>query len=162
MQISSFANAVVARRSAGFFILWVIVAGLDPADVLAGAVASIVTAIVSVSLCPPMTARIDGLALTRLTIRFLRQSVAAGLDVAWRAFHPALPLHPGFVVHRTRLSGRSREAFRTMTSLLPGTLPVAANDDGTILVHCLDTRLPIAAQLAEEEALFSRAVRSEP
>jgi multicomponent Na+:H+ antiporter subunit E len=127
---------------------------------MAGVFASVVAAYVSLRLSPPTATRPNPVALLQLALRFLRQSVVAGVDVAWRAFHPALPLHPGFVTYHSGMSGRRRDAFCTMTSLLPGTLPVETRADGTILIHCLDTRLPIAEQLKDEEALFARATGS--
>jgi multicomponent Na+:H+ antiporter subunit E len=44
-----------------------------------------------------------------------------------------------------------------MTSLLPGTVPVD-EDDQTLLYHCLDVDQPVIAQLAEEEAAFTRVL----
>jgi hypothetical protein len=41
---------------------------------------------------------------------------------------------------------------------MPGTLPTGANDEGALLVHCLDTNQPVAANLRAEELLFMRAV----
>jgi multicomponent Na+:H+ antiporter subunit E len=42
-------------------------------------------------------------------------------------------------------------------SLLPGTVPTGSAEGG-LLIHCLDVGQPVAAQLAEEEALFARVV----
>ena len=56
--------------------------------------------------------------------RFLRQSIGAGIDVAWRALDPRLPLRPGFVVYPVSIPpGTARNVFTTLTSLLPGTVP---------------------------------------
>ena len=41
--------------------------------------------------------------------------------------------------------------------LMPGTLPTGADEQGTLLVHCLDTSQPVAANLKAEEQLFIRA-----
>lgn len=87
------------------------------------------------------------------------QSVAAGIDVAWRALDPRVPLRPGFIVYRSRLpSGPVRSAFCTMMSLLPGTLPSGSDDSGGLVIHCLDIEQPVVEQLAAEEALFVRAL----
>ncbi len=136
-------------------------AGTGLPDVLAGLVASVVATIVSLNLLPPTATRLNAVSLLWLSLGFLRQSVVAGVDVALRALHPRLNLHPGFVTYHCGLSGRSRDAFCTMISLLPGTLPVEVTDDGVIVVHCLDTGLPIAEQLAREEASFTSISRSE-
>jgi multicomponent Na+:H+ antiporter subunit E len=92
-------------------------------------------------------------------LRFLRQSIVAGIDVARRALDPRLPLRPGFVVHRTHLPpGPMRNAFCTMTSLLPGTLPCGSDGSHGLVIHRLDINQPVAEQLAREEALLMRAL----
>jgi hypothetical protein len=37
-------------------------------------------------------------------------------------------------------------------------LPAGSDENGALLVHCLDVGQPVAANLAREEALFSRAI----
>jgi multicomponent Na+:H+ antiporter subunit E len=92
-------------------------------------------------------------------LHFLRQSVVAGADVAWRALDPQLPLRPGFVLYPVALSpGPERNMFTTLMSLLPGTVPTGSDEKGGLLIHCLDVEQPVVAQLAVEEALFVRAV----
>jgi multicomponent Na+:H+ antiporter subunit E len=146
-------------RTAGYFVIWVIMAGTQPADLAAGLVAAGVAAAISLQLLPLGKGRVRPLLLARLALRFLRQSVVAGVDVAWRALHPRMPLRPGFITYDAQSSdGVSLSAFCTMTSLLPGTLPVGQNDNGRLVVHCLDTSQPVAAQLRQEETLFARAI----
>ena len=87
------------------------------------------------------------------------QSVLAGIDVARRAFDPRLPLKTGFVVYPVRYPrGPARNAFASLTSLLPGTVPVRDDAQG-LLYHCLDVEQPVAEQLAAEEEAVSRALR---
>ena len=91
-------------------------------------------------------------------MRFAYQSVAAGVDVAWRALDPRLPLRPGFVRYPVRFPpGAARNAFTTLTSLLPGTVPAGA-ERGHIVYHCLDVEQPVVSQLAAEEAALARAL----
>ena len=91
-------------------------------------------------------------------MRFLYQSVVAGLDVARRALDPRLPLRPGFVTYPVGFPpGTARNAFTTLTSLLPGTVP-AGEEGGAVLYHCLDVDQPVVSQLAAEEAALSRAL----
>ncbi len=66
-----------------------------------------------------------------------------------------MKLRPGFVVYRPRLqSANARSAFCALSSLLPGTLPAGSDEEGALLVHCLDVEQPVAANFAAEEALF--------
>jgi multicomponent Na+:H+ antiporter subunit E len=157
MNLAPSRPAVV--RALGFAALWIMLAGGNVADLAAGAVAALAATWASLSLLPPGTNRVRTIALTRLALRFLRQSVVAGVDVARRALDPRLPLHPGFVVYPVGLPpGPARNMFTTLMSLLPGTVPTGSVVGGGLLIHCLDVGQAVTAQLAAEEALFSRVV----
>ena len=92
-------------------------------------------------------------------LHFLRQSIAAGIDVAWRALDPRLRLRPGFVVYQAQLPpGTTREAFCAIMSLMPGTLPCGSAEGNGLTIHCLDVTQPVAEQLAAEEALCMQAL----
>lgn len=152
--------AAFALRAAACFVLWLMIAGRDAEGLPLGAATAAFAASASLRLTPPGRSRSRPLVFVRLFLRFARQSIVAGLDVAWRAFDPRLPLHPGFVVYRLdpTPSGVAQSAFCAFSSLLPGALPTGPDEDGALLVHCLDTRQPVVASLAAEEALFMRAL----
>jgi multicomponent Na+:H+ antiporter subunit E len=83
----------------------------------------------------------------------------AGADVARRALDPRLPVYPGFVLYPVGLPrGVARNTFTSLMSLLPGTVPTRLDNTGALLIHCLDMTQPVAAQLADEEALFARVI----
>ena len=146
-------------RLGGFLVFWVIIAGTEPVDLLFGAPAALIVTWASLQLLPPGTRRLRVVALARLVPRFLYQSIGAGVDVAWRALDPRLPLQPGFVTYRPRLPpGAALSAFCTVTSLLPGTLPSGTDESGRLMIYCLDKDQPIANQLATEEALLMEAL----
>jgi multicomponent Na+:H+ antiporter subunit E len=148
-----------AVRAVGFFVLWMMLTGGNPSDLVAGAVATLAATWASLRLLPSGTGRVRPAVLAGLALRFLRQSVVAGADVARRAFDPQLPLRPGFVVYTVGLPpGPATNMFITLMSLLPGTVPTGTHTNGALLIHCLDVEQPIAAQLAAEEALFVRAI----
>ena len=149
----------VVVRAVGLFVLWITLTGGNPADVVAGAVSALAATWASLRLLPPTTSRMRPAALARLVLRFLCQSVVAGADVARRALDPRLPLRPGFVVYQVGLPpGPARSMFTTLMSLLPGTVPTGSNEKGELLIHCLDSEQPVTAQLAAEEAVFSRVI----
>src|SRR5262247_330930 len=154
------ATAVIAR-AAWFLGLWLVLAGADLADLPAAALAVVAATWTSLRLLPPGGSRRSPIAVARLAVRFLYQSVVAGLDVARRALDPRLPLRPGFVAYPVRFPpGTARNAFTTLTSLLPGTVP-AGEEGGDLLYHCLDVDQPVVSQLAAEEAALSRALRDD-
>jgi multicomponent Na+:H+ antiporter subunit E len=87
---------------------------------------------------------------------FLRESVRGGWDVAWRVFHPHLPVAPGFVRFSTVLpEGPARHLFANVVSLLPGT--VAAGFEGDdVIVHAIDVNSGVESSLrAVEERVAS-------
>jgi len=146
-------------RAVWFLGLWLVLAGADRADLPVGAFAAVVATWTSLRLLPPSGSRRSPVAITRLALRFLRQSVVAGADVAKRALDPRLPLRPGFVAYSVRLPpGTARNAFTALTSLLPGTVP-AGDESGQLVYHCLDVDQPVASQLAAEEAALAQALR---
>jgi multicomponent Na+:H+ antiporter subunit E len=149
-------------RGAGFLGLWIVLIGLDPVDLVVGVFTAAGATWASLRLLPAGSHRPRLAALPRLMLRFLWQSVVAGVDVARRAFDPRLPLKPGFVLYRTRYPrGPARNAFASLTSLLPGTVP--CRDDGEGLnYHCLDVGQPVAEQLAAEEEAVARALPRTP
>jgi hypothetical protein len=86
-------------------------------------------------------------------------SLPSPADVARRALDPRLPLQPGLIAYPVRLArGAARNTFCTLSSLLPGTLPVATDERDALVVHCLDTGEPIERQLGVEEALLTRVM----
>jgi multicomponent Na+:H+ antiporter subunit E len=87
-------------------------------------------------------------------------SVVAGLDVARRALSPSMTLHPGFITDPVELPrGPLRTWFASITSLMPGTVPVADERDA-LVYHCLDVSQPVVEQLKAEEAAWAPALRS--
>jgi multicomponent Na+:H+ antiporter subunit E len=148
-------------RAAGFLAFWLILFGFGPADLPVGALTASAATWASLRLLPPGPWRLRPLALARLAFRFLWQSIIAGVDVARRALDPRLPLRPGFVAYPVRFPpGNARNAFTTLTSLLPGAVP-AGDDSGQLVYHCLDTDQPVLSQLAAEEAALSQAIRND-
>jgi multicomponent Na+:H+ antiporter subunit E len=147
-----------AARWAGFFCLWLVLFGIDATTLLAGAATAVVAAWTSVRLLPPGAVRLRTGALATLVLRFFWQSAVAGADVARRALDPSLPLRPGLVRCPTRLgTGLACDAFCSLSSLLPGSLPVGS-DRGALLVHCLDVGQDLPARMAAEEAMFLAAL----
>jgi len=146
-------------RTAGFLGFWLILSEFSAVDLLVGVLAALMAASASLRLLPPAQWTFRPVVLAGLVVRFVQQSIWAGIDVAWRALDPRLPLRPGFVSYRPHLPpGPARNAFLTMTSLLPGTLPCGPDEEGGLAVHCLDVSQPVVEQLTAEEAAFSRAV----
>jgi multicomponent Na+:H+ antiporter subunit E len=140
-----------------FVGLWLVISLGNLAQVPAGIIVAVAATWVSLRLFPPAEMRISPRHLGPFIARFLRQTVVAGADVAWRALHPNLPLQTGFVIFPSNLPrGPARSAFLTIASLLPGTLPAGTDRNGAARIHCLDVTQPVVADLSADEDLFRR------
>lgn len=146
-------------RGGAYFLFWIVLAGTGPKDLAVGAITAGIAAWLSLQLIPADELVLHPLTALKLFLRFLWQSVVAGVTVARIALSPVMELRPGMVAYRTRLHpGNRRHLFMTYSSLLPGTLPTATDDGDLITVHALDTSQPVSQQLAEEEDRLSAAV----
>lgn len=145
-------------RGAGLFALWlVLVVEPKAGDLVVGAFAAAAATWTSLRLLPPEAGRVRFLALVALVPRFLWQSVVAGVDVARRAFAPRVRIDPGFVSCPTDFPrGAARNAFASVTSLLPGSVP-SGEEEGAIVLHCIDVAQPVAEQIAAEERHYAKA-----
>jgi multicomponent Na+:H+ antiporter subunit E len=89
--------------------------------------------------------------MARFTWYFGRASLAGGVDVAWRAVHPRLPIDPQMMEYQSRLPpGTAQVFFANAISLCPGTVSACLRD-GRLTIHVLDAQQPIRARLGELE-----------
>lgn len=153
-------HAGSAGRFLAFLALWCILMGLDPKDLVVGLFASACGTLAAAALLPGSARWPSVRGLMRFAAAFLRQSLLAGIDVAKRAFSPRLPLAPGFVAFRPSLpAGLYRDAFVSLSAMMPGTLPVGSDGRDGVVVHCLDEHQPVLPEMAKDEARL-RAVFS--
>lgn len=144
-------------RAAAYFVFWVVLAGTSTKDLAVGVVTALAASWMSLSLLPQGELTLLPGRAIGLFLRFLWQSVVAGITVARIALSPVMPLRPGTVAYRTKLApGNRRLAFMTFASLLPGTLPTGTDDGDLISVHALDDAQPVDEQLSREEAKLTR------
>lgn len=138
-----------------YFLVWMVIAGSDTADVLPGIGAALLAGWASLRLMPPDRAggRVRWLAALRMLGHFAVVSLRAGLDVALRALAPRLRLEPGFALYRPQLPPTDAlDLFKAMTSQMPGTIPSGSEASGDIAYHCLDVTQAVRAELAQEES----------
>lgn len=99
--------------------------------------------------------RVSPAGLLQFGAHFLRRSLEGGIDVAWRALHPAMPLVPREEWRPLDLpAGPGRTLFVAVVSLLPGTL-VCEDAGGRVLIHSIST-----APQEKLDALEARVVRA--
>lgn len=144
-------------RAGAMFGLWLVLAGPDPIGLPFGMAAAALGAWASISLLPPVPLRFAPAAVTRLLFGTLRQSVAAGWDIALRALAREPRLAPGILAVPVALAPREgRDALRLLASLAPGALPLEPGEGRVLTLHVLDTGVPHAADIAGTEAAMSR------
>lgn len=148
-----------ARRALALLALWWVVAGLDRAGLAVGLAAALAGAWLSLALWPAGGARANPLRLALFVLRLMGLAVLSGCGVARRALDPRVRIRPGLVPVQLALPrGEARDLFLTLMTIVPGTIPSGAGEDGLVMVHCLDTTQPLDAGFSEEEALFRRAI----
>jgi len=143
----------VSRTLIFFLIWWVLTDGVI-ASLWIGIPAIALAVITSIQLLPPT--RFNGYQFLFFIPFFLKHSLQGGIDVAWRAFHPAMPIAPDLIEYKTQLPSGLPQVFMAITlNLLPGTLSVTIKNK-VIKVHVLDKQ---SAYLAEIEAVEQRIAR---
>jgi multicomponent Na+:H+ antiporter subunit E len=149
----------LAVRLALFAALWWILVDGLMYGLLVALLVLILTLVVSFVVIPAVHWRLPLIGIIRFIPYFLAASLRGGTDVARRAFHPGLPLRPGFVEHRLLLTpGPALLFFVGTVSLLPGTLSVQLSDRLRLHVLDLDSHEPERLMELEQRvaALFGR------
>lgn len=145
-----------------FYALWLLLSGARADFLLPGAFAALAAAGVSLTIWKRGGRRLRLLALPRYLLHFLWRSFVGGVDVAWRVFHPRLPVAPGFLTYRCRVPEETqRVLFCDSLSLMPGTLG-ARLEGGDALIHLLSRQGGEERQLAQEEVEIERLFGREP
>jgi multicomponent Na+:H+ antiporter subunit E len=137
-------------------LAWLGLNGNDLGSWLIGAPTALAAAGLGALLRADPRPRLRWRGLPPFAVFFLRESLRGGWDVAWRVFHPRLPVAPGFIHFATVLpEGPARHLFANVVSLLPGT--VAAGFDGTgVIVHAIDVNSGVETSLRAVERRVAR------
>jgi len=146
-------RSVWFRAVAFTFMWWMLTAG-SVNSWLVGAPVVLVATLISMVLVPPFSCSVVG--SVRFVPFFIWHSLRGGADVAWRAFHPKMPIAPGLVEFPLRLPpGMSRVFMVNTVSLLPGTLSVELGAN-RLKVHVLDTRKNVLSELIRLEQIIAK------
>lgn len=118
-------------------LLWLALNGLRYA--IPGLVAALAGAGMAAYLATIAPRPIPPLRLASFALFFVVESMRGGLDVAYRALHPALPIEPQFCRFSLDLPrGQPRTLMVSALSLMPGTLSAELEGGGdTLVVHAL-------------------------
>lgn len=142
---------MLTLRAALFALLWWLLTEGQHDSWWFGAPLVLLATAASQVLAPPSPRSFRG--LLHFVPFFIGHSLKGGIDVAWRALHPSLPITPILVDYRMRLPDEQARVFMVNTaSLLPGTLGARLEGE-RLQVHVLDGR---GSYQAELEALEQR------
>ena len=142
-------------RVVGLVAVWWILAGSEQEAWIVGIPTVFVATVISFRLLPIATWRWSLGGAARFVPYFVYCSTTGGVDVTRRALDPRLPLTPGLLHYRLRLpAGTARVFLANVISLLPGTLSADIRGD-TLVVHVLDTTLPILRRLQRLESIVA-------
>jgi multicomponent Na+:H+ antiporter subunit E len=107
-------------------------------------------------------ARISLRGAARFIPFFVEHSIRGGVDVAWRAFHPSLPLDASMHEMELRLQApAARSLFAAVVSLLPGTLSVDL-EGRHVRLHVLAGGEAALDRLRELEVVVGTMIRPTP
>jgi len=141
----------VVARAAGFAIAWLVITEVDSHALIPGVALSVAAALLSLALQPQLAPRVHLAGLVRFMLFFAVHSAIGGVDVAFRALSPRMPLNPTCLCYPLRVDGGPATVlFANVLSLLPGTLG-ARLSGGTLEVHVLDYTPSTVADLARVE-----------
>lgn len=131
--------------------LWFGLNGFDAKSWLIGIPAVVVASLINFRSLPRGSWRWRARATLPMLAFFFKESFLGAFDVARRAFRPDLPIQPGFIAYRCRLTSTSaRLFFADLITLMPGTLS-ARVEHADFLIHSLDTRGDVEASLQKLE-----------
>lgn len=151
--VTNFVYALIKRdtllsivvRGSLFLFTWLVLTNGDNSSWWIGLPAVMMTVIVSIILIPP-----THLAIIRViwfVPFFLIYSFRGALDVAWRVFHPSLPISPGLIKYPLSLPpGIPQVLMINSVNLIPGTLTVQL-EDNLLTIHVLDIRNDFKTEL---------------
>lgn len=152
-EIATRWSCMVVRAGLFSLVWWALSDGVV-ASWWIGAPAVLLALIGSVMLMPPT--RFAWHEFARFVPVFLVRSLRGGMDVAWRAFHPHLPIYPELIEYPMRLPVGVPRVFMVNTvSLLPGTLSAELAGD-RLAVHVLDSRHDFLSELQAVEQSAAR------
>lgn len=146
------------ERLVAFTVAWWVLSEGDVSSWLFGVPFVVFASIASIRLTPERGWGLHPVRALRFAGFFAFHSVIGGIDVAFRAIRPSMPIAPGFVTCPVRLPTESSRVLLADTiSLLPGTLSSGFEGD-TLVLHVLDCGLPILDDVRRVEDRIAGAL----
>lgn len=148
LKSSTFIKSFLLRFAifaAGWMIL---VGGRQLSDILFVILFLSATTVISIYCVPPGQWHLRPWGVVRFFPYFLITALRGGWDVARRVFFRTIPIDPDFVSVAHDRDPRKTLILAWIISLLPGTASTVITEE-SIVVHVLDKRLPVTAEIRE-------------
>ncbi len=153
IKIKTSGFSILLRGGVLILIWWVLTDGAANSWWI-GVPAVLLAVITSVMLLPPVS--FVWYEFLRFVPFFLMRSLMGGIDVAWRAFHPSMPIAPDLIEFPLMLPpGLPRVFMANTINLLPGTLS-AEIDQHVMKVHVLDSQKDFLTEFNAVEQSVAR------
>ena len=144
---------LVSRTALFLFMWWVLTDG-SASSWQVGVPAVLLATVSSLAFVPPSS--LIWLEFLRFLPFFFSRSLLGGLDVAWRALHPRMPIAPDLVEYELQLPPGLAQVFMSNTvTLLPGTLSASIDQD-VLTVHVLKQRVGLREEIKAVEQRVAR------
>ncbi|MCD6323328.1 MAG: Na+/H+ antiporter subunit E [Clostridiales bacterium] len=146
------------------FLVWVLLAGISPPELLLGVAISIILALLiakytDISIGWKTPVQIVLFIILYMPV-FMFALVKSNIDVLFRVLNPKLPINPGFVKVKSDIKGKFwKLILANSITLTPGTISIDADDEG-IFVHWIDVKGNSTDEYSEKVAgSFERILR---
>ncbi len=146
------------------FLVWILLAGISPPELILGAAISIVLALLIAKFTDISIGWKTPVQIVLFTVLyipvFLYELVKSNIDVLFRVLNPKLPINPGFVKVKSEIKGKlGKLILANSITLTPGTISVDADDEG-IFVHWINVKGSSEEEYSEKIAgKFERLLR---
>jgi len=146
--------STIVTRGILFSLIWWVLTNGDASSWWIGAPAVVLSVMASIALIPPLP--LVWSAWVRFVPFFFARSLMGGIDVAWRVFHPHLPIAPELIEYPLRLPpGLAQVIMVNTLSLLPGTLS-AELGQSVLKIHVLDSGSDFKSEIVVIEQHVAR------
>jgi len=137
-----------------FYLLWVILAGIEPWELLLGGGISLILAVLVGPLVPYVLTGRSLVQVVKYIVLFVPlfvwKLVVANVQMAKLVLTPSLPIKPGFIVVKTGLQGDlAKLSLANAITLTPGTLSVDVKED-EVLIHWVTVKGETASEHRNE------------
>lgn len=127
-----------------FYVLWLVLAGVNLQELIAGALVAMLLALVAGKFVNYEFGPSSVVSVVKFTVMyiplFIWKLVLANLQMAKIVLSPSLPIKPGFVVIKTGLQKDiSKLSLANSITLTPGTLSIDVDED-EVLIHWVDVQ----------------------